>query len=68
MAKTVKDDDPLVKLDEETRKHLEEMGSDIEKSEKDLEALEELGIDTSRLKERVEWAKKARDIVLNRLS
>lgn len=57
---------PLIGLTDEALKELEKMGLDIEESEKDLQAFEELGVDTSRLRDKVEWAKKARKLMLER--
>lgn len=67
MAK-VNEDRPLAELTEESRRHIEEMGAELKRAEADLEALEELGLDVSRLRERVAWGKKARDVILKRLS
>lgn len=62
------EDRPLAELTEEGEKVLEEMNAEIKRAEEDLAAVEELGVDTSRLKERVNFAKRARDVVLKRLS
>lgn len=59
---------PLVELNEDTRKRVDAMAVEIAESEKNVEALEELGMDTSRLREIIEWAKKAREIILRRLT
>lgn len=59
--------DPVAELTAEARERLEAMKSDIEKSEKDLLALEELGIDVTRLREKILWAKKARETILKTL-
>jgi len=56
--------DPLVSLTAEAREHLEAIKGEIEASEKNLGALEELGLDVSRLKEKIAWAKKARETIL----
>lgn len=72
MAKTNKnlppEPDPLITLTDEARKHIEGLDTELTRVEGDLEAMEELGLDTSRLKERVEWARKARKIILERLT
>lgn len=60
--------DPLISLTDEARKHIEGLDSELTRVEGDLAAMEELGLDTSRLKERVEWARKARTIILERLT
>jgi len=62
MAK--KETDPLATLTEEARARLDAMKEDLDKSEETLKDLEELGLDVSRLKERVSWAKRAREIIL----
>ena len=60
--------DPLVKLTEDAKKEIDNLGGDIERSEGDMLALEELGLDVSRLRDKIEWAKKAREIVLKRMT
>lgn len=55
---------PLAELTEEGRKHIEDMGAELEESIKRIEDLESLGIDMSRLREHIEWSKKAKDVVL----
>lgn len=55
---------PLVELTQEAKKHIDDMAAEIAASEKNLEGLEELGLDVSRLREKIEWAKKAREIIL----
>lgn len=61
------DDKPLATLTDEAMVHIDEMKAELERADKDLDALEELGLDVSRLRERVNWGKKARDVILNRL-
>jgi len=56
--------DPLVTLTDEARSHLEGIKGEIEASEKNLDALQELGIDVSRLREKIDWAKRARETIL----
>ncbi len=60
--------DPLISLTDEAREHIEGLDKELTRVEGDLEAMEELGIDTSRLKERVDWARRARSIILERLT
>ncbi|GAI88046.1 unnamed protein product [marine sediment metagenome] len=57
---------PLINLTEEALKHIE--GLDIETAEvhKDLDALESLGFDVSMPRERVQFAEKARKVILDR--
>jgi len=71
MAKTnlpIQEPDPFVTLNEEARKHIENLEGELQRVEGDLKAMEELDIDTTVLRERVEWAKKARRVILDRLS
>jgi len=72
MAKIVNtppsDPDPLVTLNEEALKHIENLQPEIDRVRGDLAAMEELELDTSRLKERVDWAEKARKIILERFA
>jgi len=63
MAK-VNNTDPLATLTDEALKHLEAIKGEIEKSKANLDALEEIGIDTSRLRDKIVWAEKARDVIL----
>ena len=56
--------DPLVTLTQEALDHLDGIKAEIDESEKNLAALEELGIDVSRLREKITWAKKAREVIL----
>jgi len=46
------------------RKVLEDLGSDIERSQKTIDLLKELGLGTTDLQSKLDWAKKRRDILL----
>ena len=59
--------DPLVQLTAEARDNIDKMKASLEKADGDMDALEELGIDVSRLREKVAWGKKAREVILKRL-
>lgn len=59
-----KEVEPLAELTAEGLKHIEAMGAELDESIKRIEDLEGLGFDMSRLKEHIEWSKKARDVVL----
>lgn len=48
------------------RKELENLGADIEKSQKTLDLLKELGLGTTDLQSKLDWAKKRRDILLEK--
>jgi hypothetical protein len=58
---------PLHDVSMETMRSLDAIGKELELAEGDIAALEKLGMDVSRLKERVEWGKRAREIILERL-
>ena len=60
--------DPLVTLTADAKKEIDKLGKDIERSEDDLKALEGLGLDVSRLRAKINWARKAREIVLKRMT
>ena len=60
--------DPLVTLTADAKKEIDKLGKDIERSEGDMSALEELGLDVSRLRDKINWAKKAREIILKRMT
>jgi len=68
MAKTqnIKDPAPLADLTEEAVKHLDAIGGELDEAEKDLDALSEIGMDVSRLRERIDWGRKARGIIMKR--
>jgi hypothetical protein len=63
-----KSSEPLAELTDKTRKILEDIGDELARAEEDMAALEELGLDTSRLREKIEWGKKARKVILDRYS
>jgi len=55
---------PLADLNEEAIKHLDDMKGELDKAMDDVLALESLGLDQSRLKERIAWGYKARETIL----
>ena len=57
---------PLAGLRSETIAHLDKIKGELDEAVKDLDALEEIGMDVSRLRERVNWGYKAREIILKR--
>ena len=59
---------PFHDLREDTLRSLEAVGIELDKAGKDIEALEAIGLDVSRLKERLEWGRKAREIILSRVN
>jgi len=65
MAKT-NEPQPLADLRQDAVDHLESIKGELDEAGKDLDALEELGIDTSRLREKIAWGYKARDVILKR--
>jgi len=68
MAKTqnIGDTAPLSDLRQEAVEHLDAIKGELDEAEKDLDALEKIGLDTSRLRERVEWGKNSRKVILER--
>lgn len=59
---------PLHDISAETIKSLEAIGVELDKAEGDIKALEAIGMDVSRLRERVDWGRKAREIILERFN
>ena len=57
---------PLADLREEAVAHLESIKGELDEAAKDLDVLESIGLDVSRLRERVDWGYKAREAVINR--
>jgi len=62
MPKT--DKEGVIKLTPEDVKHLEALSGDLERGEKAIKAMKELDMDVKSLEEKLEWAKKAREILL----
>ena len=61
-----KEPKPLADLTKDAIEHLDNIGAELDEADKDLDALEKIGIDVSRLRERVNWGRKARGIILER--
>ena len=59
---------PFAGLRSETIAHLESIKKELDEASEDLDALEEIGMDVSRLRERVNWGYKAREIITKRLA
>lgn len=59
---------PLHDVSAETIKSLEAIGAELDTAQGDIEALEKIGMDVSRLKERLDWGRKAREIILERFN
>jgi len=57
---------PLADLRNEAVAHLDAIKGELDEARKDLDALEAVGMDVSRLRERVDWGYKAREIILKR--
>ena len=66
VSKTVVPTGPLHDISTETIASLEAIKGELDKAQADIEALEKIGMDVSRLKERLDWGYKARDIILER--
>ena len=64
--KTVAPGGPLHDVSAETIKSMEAIGAELDIAQGDIEALEKIGMDVSSLKERLDWGRKAREIILER--
>lgn len=60
------DNEPLASLTADTLEHIEGIKKELDRASGDLEALEELGLDTSVMREKLNWGYKARDVILKR--
>ena len=65
-AKTSVTGGPLHDLSSETIASLDAIGVELDKAQGDIEALEKIGMDVSRMRERLDWGRKAREIILER--
>lgn len=59
---------PLAELTAEARAHIEATKAEMDEADKDLDALEELGLDVSKLREKIAWGRKAREVILKRMT
>ncbi len=57
---------PLADLKQDAIDNLNNIKSQLDETEKDIAAMDAIGLDTSKLKDRLEWARNARKIILNR--
>ena len=64
--KSVAPGGPLHDLSAETVASLDAIKGELDKASGDIAALEKIGMDVSRLKERIDWGYKAREIILER--
>lgn len=55
---------PVIQLTDEQKRRLKEAEADIERAEHGISVLKELGVDTTELEGKIEWAKKAREVML----
>jgi len=55
---------PVVILSPNDKKKLLELDKDIERGDKALVALKELGINVTEIEDKLSWAKKAREVLL----
>ncbi|KKN25072.1 hypothetical protein LCGC14_0888550 [marine sediment metagenome] len=53
-------------LTPETRKELEKLGEQIDKSQKTLDLLKDLGLGVGDMQSKLDWSKKRKDILLER--
>jgi len=56
--------DPIVTLTDEMKKRLMAEENDIARAEKSIKAMEEIGMDMTELKEKLEWSKTVRAMLL----
>jgi len=72
MAKTNQnppnESEPLVELTAEALKHIKGLDVEIERVKGDLKAMNELGLDTSKLQVHLDFAEKARKVILERFT
>lgn len=59
---------PIVRLTPEAKQKLTDLSVDIERADKALGFMEELDMDVSVAKDKLEWAKKAREMLIREFS
>lgn len=64
VATPIPDPEPLASLTQDTLKHMDAIVAELDAAKKNLDALEELGIDASLLREKINWGYKAREVIL----
>jgi len=57
---------PLAELKADTLAHLDAIKGELDEASKDADALEEIGLPVSKLRERIQWGYKAREVILRR--
>lgn len=57
---------PLADMRKEAVDHLDAIGGELDEAEKDLDALEKIGVDVSRLRERIAWGRNATEVITKR--
>jgi len=60
-------ENPFLKLNDEALKHLDQVGKELDAAEAMFGDLDELGFETARVRERIAYGKKAREIILKHL-
>ena len=55
---------PLAELTQETLDHIADMRKHLDRATKDLDALGELGLDSSMLRQKIDWGHKAIEVIL----
>lgn len=68
MAEKRRLEKPPVRLNPEAKTKLTDLEKDLEQAEKALNLMEELDMDMTEAREKLEWAKKARTMLLREFS
>lgn len=64
----VKKERPVVRLTPEMKVDLEKADDDLKDAERSIQAVESLGLDVTDLKDKIAWARKARETLLKEFS
>ena len=64
----VKKERPVVRLTPEMKADLEKADDDLKDAERSIQAVESLGLDVTDLKDKIAWARKARETLLKEFS
>ena len=64
----LKKERPVVRLTPEMKVDLEKADDDLKDAERSIQAVESLGLDVTDLKDKIAWARKARETLLKEFS